>query len=163
MESRIVLHWGGYQYPKEQKYCLQFFDQLYTTDWLNNDFAKFCIKSVDKSEHVKDYLILSPIFKSMGPERLSGGCKTLIMAYNNKDKVYPLRNLGDNCMDALYLSGVDGPTHWSYEGYQPHWRKDQLIEIASTNTVLTGEEATKWIILNRPDYDVLLPYLSRVL
>lgn len=78
-----------------------YFNSRKNKDWFNNEFVKRVIKEVDKSEHIKDEYIESPVFGGMAAERLSNGCKCLILLYNVPDiHIYGTR-MGDNCVPAL--------------------------------------------------------------
>lgn len=82
-----------------------YFKRLKKKDWFNNDFVKRVIREIDKSEHIKDELIESPVFGGMAPERLSNGAKCLIMLYNMPDiNIYGSR-MGDNCVPLLLELG----------------------------------------------------------
>ncbi|MCM1218635.1 MAG: DUF4869 domain-containing protein [Lachnospiraceae bacterium] len=118
-ESTIILYYGIQCVDNYHMYCLQFFNREFTADWLKTDFAKFCIEDIDGSVYLGGILIDSPILGPTPPERLSGGTKTLLMAYNNKDRIFPLDNLGENCNKALYYSGIGAPTQWCWTGYSP--------------------------------------------
>lgn len=52
-----------------------YFDSTYKKDWLNNDFAKEVILGIDKSTHIKDNYIESPVLGAISPRDLSTGCK----------------------------------------------------------------------------------------
>lgn len=72
-----------------------------TKEWFDNDFVKRVIREIDKSEHVKDEYIESPIFGAITPERLSNGAKCLIILYNVPGiHIYGTR-MGDNCVPML--------------------------------------------------------------
>lgn len=73
------------------------FDAEYESEWLEEGVIRDMIADVDKSEVISGELIMSPVFGPMSPDKLSGGVKTLIMAYNDNSRMYNLTSCGDNC------------------------------------------------------------------
>ena len=138
MESRIIIHMGEFDTTREEMFISSIFRQVYKPEWILSDYAKRVIKEIDKSEVLGEHVILSPILGAIPPERLSGGTQTLIAAYFNKDKVYPLENLGDNCAEMLYIGALDGPTNWYYTGYNPIWHANQKATVYSTGVTVSG-------------------------
>lgn len=70
-------------------------------EWFNRQDVKDIIKEIDDSIAVKDEYIESPMFGGMSPDRLSHGCKTVILACVIPDiNVYASR-CGDNCFPIL--------------------------------------------------------------
>lgn len=157
MESTIILHWGDSNRTPYERFVTTHMEDIFHYEWLNTEFAKFCVESIDNCELVSDHLIISPVLGPIDPLRLSGGVLTLIVAYNNKDKAYPLRNLGDNCAEALYRSGIGSPTQWTWKGYDPVWVPEQRIQIAATGEVVFGRDWNDWVINNAPDPVTLVP------
>lgn len=148
-ESVIYLHLcGEMTLPDEQLFIDSYFFSLYKTEWLTCDYGRRVIKEVDSSDMFGGDLIISPVLGPIPPERLSGGAKTLIAAYANKDKIYPLNNLGDNCAEMLYVGALDGPTHWAYQMRGLPWNPKQIVIIAEKNVRLQGPEINKWLLHN---------------
>jgi Uri superfamily endonuclease len=48
-------------------------------EWFSDPFVRKVIQEIDRCEVVKDEYIESPIWGGVSPERLSGGCKALIV------------------------------------------------------------------------------------
>lgn len=70
-------------------------------DWFNRDDIKGVIKEIDNTIAVKDEYLESPVFGGMSPERLSTGCKAVILLYMNPTcNVYASR-CGDNCVPSI--------------------------------------------------------------
>lgn len=70
-------------------------------DWFNRQDIKEVIKEIDNTIAVKDEYLESPIFGGMAPERLSSGCKAVILLYVNPlCNVYASR-CGDNCVPSI--------------------------------------------------------------
>lgn len=67
-------------------------------DWFNRDDVKRIIKGIDNTIAVKDEYLESPVFGGMSQERLSTGCKAVIlMAVMDNINIYATR-CGDNCV-----------------------------------------------------------------
>lgn len=73
------------------------FDDDYEVSWLNNQMAKDIIMGIDKSEHVKDHLIISPVLGGISPQQLSTGCKATLYMLNNPGTYIRGERFGDNC------------------------------------------------------------------
>ncbi len=74
-----------------------YFNNTYENIWFENSEMQKMIKSVDKSEVINVNCINSPVFGIMPPTKLSGGAKTLMLIYNNPDKIFNASTCGDNC------------------------------------------------------------------
>jgi hypothetical protein len=76
------------------------------TSSLLDDRAKAIIKSVDHSELIDRFSIKSR-FDGMllNTDKLSTGCKTVLNVLYNPDKIFDIRECGDNALDALYSLG----------------------------------------------------------
>lgn len=78
-----------------------YFNSHKTRDWFNREDVKEVIKEIDNSIAVKDEYIESPIYGGMSPDRLSQGCKAVILLYLNPlCNVYASR-CGDNCVPSI--------------------------------------------------------------
>lgn len=79
----------------------KYFDIHKDKDWFNNDYVRRIIKDIDGVIAVKDEYMEEPIFGAMSPERLSSGCKALILLYIHPELNIYASRMGDNC--AKYL------------------------------------------------------------
>lgn len=157
MESTIIVHWGLYDKSDDEIFVDTRFMFLFRDEWINSDFAKFCIKSIDGCEHIGDQLIKSPILGLIPPAMLSGGVKTLLIAYNRKDLYFPLGNLGDNCAEAIFRSGIGSPTRWMWLGYTPKLLPEQKVLVESTGEIVLGKDWKEWEAHHAPDPATLIP------
>lgn len=66
-------------------------------EWFNTDIVKKIIKGIDNTIAVKDEYLESPIFGGMSPERLSTGCKAVILMAMTNAHIYATR-CGNNCV-----------------------------------------------------------------
>lgn len=74
-----------------------YFDNTYYDGWLDDDFASKMIKSVDKANVLSGHAIESKALGIIPPTKLSGGLKTLLLVYNEPDKIFNASTCGDNC------------------------------------------------------------------
>ena len=73
-----------------------FFNTTKQKDWFNDVTVKKIIKDIDNTIAVKDEYLESPIYGGMSPDRLSTGCKALILMLKTDEIIYATR-CGDNC------------------------------------------------------------------
>ena len=78
-----------------------YFNRVKKKEWFNRSDIKQIIKEIDNTIAVKDEYLESPVYGGMSPERLSQGCKGVILLYIN-----PLCNIyatrcGDNCFPSI--------------------------------------------------------------
>lgn len=92
--------------PKEyESYVSDYFDFSFFPEWFSDEFVQKIIREIDKSEvqvvpNINSTNILSPVLGNIAPERLSSGCKALILIHICDLKVNGDR-LGDNCVPLL--------------------------------------------------------------
>lgn len=84
-----------------QKGCIKnpnrYFNLHKNKEWFDRPDVKDIIKAIDDTDVVDGEYLRSPVFGGMAPERLSSGCKCLILLYINPTcNVYASR-CGDNC------------------------------------------------------------------
>ena len=74
-----------------------YFKNSYLDEWITDSFSAEMIKDVDNSIVVGQHLIESPVLGPITPKELSGGVKTLILIYKDREHVFNASNCGDNC------------------------------------------------------------------
>lgn len=84
-----------------------YFDANYENSWLNSPLAKEIIKGIDKSDHIKDSYIESPVLGAIPPHMLSGGCKGCLILLNEPDVIIRGESFGDNCFPWLSRIGEE--------------------------------------------------------
>ena len=72
-----------------------------TQDWLEDDFAKRAIASVDQAKVLFGFALENRFGYGMSSEQLSTGTKTLLLIKNDPDHIYYASNMGDNCVPFL--------------------------------------------------------------
>ena len=74
-----------------------YFDNTYYDGWLDDDFACEMIKSVDKAVVLSGQAVESKALGVIPVTKISGGLKTLLLIYNEPDKIFNASTCGDNC------------------------------------------------------------------
>ena len=74
-----------------------YFKNSYLDEWITDSFSAEMIKDVDNSIVVGPHLIESPVLGPITPKELSGGVKTLILIYKDREHLFNASNCGDNC------------------------------------------------------------------
>ncbi len=74
-----------------------YFDNTYYDSWLEDPFAKEMIKSVDKAEVLSGQAVNSKALGVIPTTKISGGLKTLLLVYNQPQKIFNISTCGDNC------------------------------------------------------------------
>lgn len=74
-----------------------YFDNTYYDGWLNDDFARKMIKDIDKAEVLSGQAVNSKALGVIPVTKISGGLKTLILIYNQPEKIFNASTCGDNC------------------------------------------------------------------
>ncbi len=76
-----------------------YFDNQYEDEWITDPLTVEMIKDIDKSEVIGTHLIQSPVLGPISTKEISGGVKTLIlMAFDQKGKIFNASACGDNCV-----------------------------------------------------------------
>lgn len=74
-----------------------YFKHVYKDQWITDPMTVAMIRDVDQSEVDGSNLIQSPVLGPISPAQLSGGVKTLILIYKDKNRVFNASKCGDNC------------------------------------------------------------------
>lgn len=82
-----------------------YFANTYEDYWLDDPFARRMVKSVDKANVISNRLIDTKVLGLVSPSELSGGLKTLLLVYNEPDKIFNASTCGDNCAPWLLRIG----------------------------------------------------------
>ena len=78
-----------------------YFNQ-YTSEHLD-DRASDIIKNIDHSEMIDKYAVLSRFDNTrLNIDKISTGCKTALNILYNPDKVFDIRECGENALDVIY-------------------------------------------------------------
>ncbi len=74
-----------------------YFDNTYLDSWLEDDFSKRMIKSVDKATVLSVNAVDSKALGVIPVTKISGGLKTLLLLQHDHTQIYNVSNCGDNC------------------------------------------------------------------
>ena len=74
-----------------------YFDNVYYDGWLDDEFAKKMIKSIDKADVIGRQAVESKALGVIPVTKISGGLKTLLLIYNEPHKIFNASTCGDNC------------------------------------------------------------------
>lgn len=85
-----------------EHYVSDYFDDVYSNEWLENQMAKDIIKGIDNSEHIKGGYIESPVYGAISPKDLSSGCKGVLLLLNKPEITVCGERFGDNCFEWLF-------------------------------------------------------------
>ena len=74
-----------------------YFDNTYYDGWLDDEFAQKMIKSVDKAVVLSNHAVESKALGVIPVTKISRGLKTLLLIYNEPQKIFNASTCGDNC------------------------------------------------------------------
>lgn len=74
-----------------------YFDNTYFDEWLYDEFARKMIKDVDKAKVLSGQAVESKALGVIPATKISGGLKTLLLIYNQPEKIFNASTCGDNC------------------------------------------------------------------
>ncbi len=74
-----------------------YFNNTYYDAWLTDDFAKKMIKAIDKATVLSGQAVDSKALGVIPATKISGGLKTLLLIYNQPQKIFNASTCGDNC------------------------------------------------------------------
>lgn len=82
-----------------------YFKNDFMPQWLSDPFVKEMVADVDSSEIISNGAVSSPVLGIIPPTSLSGGVKTLILIYEEPEKIFNASNCGNNCAKWLLEIG----------------------------------------------------------
>ena len=77
------------------------FRNNYEDEWFDEPMVQNIITSIDKNKILARGVFESEFLGIIGPDKLSGGCKALILAYKMPDMEQWIGLFGDNCIPLL--------------------------------------------------------------
>ena len=84
-----------------------YFKNTFLDEWIMDPFSTEMIKDVDNSVVIGPHVIESPVLGPITPKELSGGVKTLILIYKDREHLFNASNCGDNCAKWLLKMAED--------------------------------------------------------
>lgn len=85
------------QYPNYVYNTSVYFDNTYLDSWIEDDFSKRMIKSIDKATVLSANAVDSKALGVIPVTKISGGLKTLLLLQHDHTKIYNVSTCGDNC------------------------------------------------------------------
>lgn len=113
-----------------------YFDIEFEKEWLTHDFVKKVIKNIDNSQVIEDELLKNEVIGYFSQERLSSGCKALILIYELNLKVSGDR-MGDNCIPYLLELAEQKEVYISLR-HIPEFPQEFNAVIENTNKNITS-------------------------
>ena len=74
-----------------------YFNNTYFDSWLMDEFAQKMIRSIDKATVLSGQAVDSKALGVIPATKISGGLKTLLLIYNQPQKIFNASTCGDNC------------------------------------------------------------------
>lgn len=131
------------------------FDSLYDNSWFDDTIVIEMIKDVDGVRHIFDDIFEHEVFGKFLATKLSGGVKTLILAYFGvlTEKAYPLSWLGDNCYRWLKTISDKRDVLWDGDCMvPPHCQYVDFI-VKDTGERLISEQDYMWSYVRNRDFN----------
>lgn len=119
------------------------FFNMYTASMLD-DRAKDIIARIDHSEMLSPYTISSRFDgMALNIDRLSTGCKTALNVLYNPDKVFDIRECGDNALDVIYML-PNGNVYCDYPLISFDMDKVNVCDKKGVRVIETYEALKEW-------------------
>ncbi len=117
----------------------------YTVDLLDKKAVKI-IEQIDDSEMISQYTIKSRFDGSvLNIDKLSTGCKTVLNIMYNQDKVFDIRECGDNALDAIYAL-AEGNVYCDYPFISFEMKAVIACDKQETREISSYEDLKEWWI-----------------
>ncbi len=88
--------------------CDDAFNLIYEKEWLDDPKVIKIINEIDKTKVITNSILESDFLGTFSPEKLSGGCKGLIMMLKSVDYfIYSSAIFGDNCLKYIFDISYD--------------------------------------------------------
>ena len=85
------------EYPNYVYNTSLYFNNTYLDSWIEDEFSKKMIKSVDKAVVLSPNAVDSKALGVIPVTQISGGLKTLLLLQHDKEKIFNVSTCGDNC------------------------------------------------------------------
>ena len=115
-----------------------YFKNTYEDSWITDEFAKKMILDIDNSTVLGNAVIDSPVLGKISPLSLSGGVKTLILIYNEPDKIFNASTCGDNCAKWLLKMAENKEITVNLRHLMDFGNENFKIKILNKNKIVTN-------------------------
>ena len=137
--------------PKEfESYVSDYFNDVYEPEWFKDEFVQRIIKEIDNSKvafigNENSINIYNSTLGNIPPERLSSGCKGLILLYKEDIKINGDR-LGDNCIGLLLEISSKKDVTISLGHIPPFPDKFEAVIVNNDEKISSNREYIHWSI-----------------
>lgn len=114
-----------------------------TAEMLDKE-ASSVISQIDQSEMISKYQIKSRFDGSvLNIDKLSTGCKTVLNIMYNPNKVFDIRECGDNALDAIYSLST-GNIYCDYPFISFNMQRVKVVDTHGSHEIDSYEELKEW-------------------
>ncbi len=85
------------QFPNYVYNTSVYFDNTYLDSWLEDEYSKRIIKSIDRAIVLSPNAVDSKVLGVIPVTQISGGLKTLLLLQHDHSKIFNVSTCGDNC------------------------------------------------------------------
>lgn len=115
----------------------------YTVNLLD-DRAKNVVAAIDDSELIDNYTMRSRFDNTLlNTDKLSSGCKTVLNIMYNPDKVFDLRECGENALDFIY-SLENGMVYCEYPMISFDMKEVKVYDSSNEHVICDYDELKAW-------------------
>jgi hypothetical protein len=106
--------------------------------------AKDVVALIDGSELIDNYTMKARFDGAvMNTDKLSSGCKTVLNIMYNTDKVFDIRECGDNALDMIY-SLNDGKVYCEYPMISFDMKEVKVFDSKGERVICDYDELKEW-------------------
>lgn len=115
-----------------------YFNNTYKDSWITRPMSKEIIQAVDRSEVIDEKTILSPVFGTMSPKKLSGGVKTLLLIAYDRSKIFNASTCGDNCAPWILRIAETRKVEINLRHLMDFGKAEFKIKVVNTGRIVTN-------------------------
>ena len=115
------------------------FEGFCKSEWFDDADIQQAISNIDhNTQYYGKMRWESPWLGVIGPGDLSGGVQTLITAYYDQSKVFPLSYLGDNCAESLMSLSNKRDMYFTMGNYIFQFLDGHIIYVENFKSLVNG-------------------------
>ena len=129
--------------PKELVQLNDVYFNKYTVNLLD-DRAGSIVSRVDDSELIDNYTMKGKFDDTiMNTDKLSTGCKTVLNVMYNPDKIFDIRECGENALDLIYAL-EDGQVYCEYPVISFDMKTVKAVDRNGEHVITDYDELKEW-------------------
>ena len=129
--------------PKELVQLNDVYFNKYTVNMLD-DRARSIVSRVDDSELIDNYTMKGKFDDTiMNTDKLSTGCKTVLNVMYNPDKIFDIRECGENALDLIYAL-EDGQVYCEYPVISFDMKTVKAVDRNGEHVITDYDELKEW-------------------